>query len=538
MPKIPTILEAMDEPALFGPFFQGPEWRSWKAFIGAIYGLPMSARLQAVVQQHAHRDAPTDRVREAWLAVGRRGGKSRVTAFMAVYTAAFRNYAPHLAPGELARIPVVAADMDQAGAIFGYVRGFLDNIPHLRGLLAGKPTATRVAFRTRCEIVVRAATFRGLRSRPTPLILCDEIALWRNEDSRNPDHEILRALMPGMLTIPGAMLVGLSSPYARRGVLWDRYKQHFGEANPRVFVWQAATLDMNPTADREEIARAYADDPVAAAAEYGGEFRSDLEAFVSEEVVEAAMAGQPTERPPQDGITYSAFTDPCGGGPDSFALAIAHKEGDRGILDRACDERVTDGLRPADIVAQYAAILKSYRCTTVTGDRYGGSWPGDEFARHGISYVDAEQHKSELYLAFLPALISERVSLLKLPRLASQLTALDRKTSRMGKDSVDHPPGGHDDLANAVAGVLAPLVGGVSDGLGFFRYLEQQAGSAAESRAVPIPSGLVPIPLGSDVPTPEPAPSQWAGRVLPHRVLTREERQAAMDRAEVQRRRA
>ena len=35
----------------------------------------------------------------------------------------------------------------------------------------------------------------------------------------------------------------------------------------------------------------------------------------------------------------------------------------------------------------------------------------------------------------------------------SELRRLERKRGRAGKDSVDHPPRLHDDLANSVAGV-------------------------------------------------------------------------------------
>ena len=51
-----------------------------------------------------------------------------------------------------------------------------------------------------------------------------------------------------------------------------------------------------------------------------------------------------------------------------------------------------------------------------------------------------------------------RCVLLDHPRLVSQLCGLERRTSRGGRDSIDHTPGGHDDVANAVAGALL-LVG-------------------------------------------------------------------------------
>ena len=38
-------------------------------------------------------------------------------------------------------------------------------------------------------------------------------------------------------------------------------------------------------------------------------------------------------------------------------------------------------------------------------------------------------------------------------RLLTELSRLERKRGRAGKDSIDHPPRLHDDLANSVAGV-------------------------------------------------------------------------------------
>lgn len=41
------------------------------------------------------------------------------------------------------------------------------------------------------------------------------------------------------------------------------------------------------------------------------------------------------------------------------------------------------------------------------------------------------------------------------PKLIAQLVNLERRVPRGGKDSIDHPPGAHDDLANAIAGLAA-----------------------------------------------------------------------------------
>ena len=55
----------------------------------------------------------------------------------------------------------------------------------------------------------------------------------------------------------------------------------------------------------------------------------------------------------------------------------------------------------------------------------------------------------------LPLINSRRIELLDDARLVDQLCALERRTARGGRDSIDHPPGAHDDLVNAVAGAAA-----------------------------------------------------------------------------------
>ena len=97
--------------------------------------------------------------------------------------------------------------------------------------------------------------------------------------------------------------------------------------------------------------------------------------------------------------------------------------------------------------------MKSYDVSKITGDRYAGEWPRERFRDHGISYEPAQKPKSDLYRDLLPAINSRKIDLLEHPRLLTQLVGLERRTARGGRDSIDHAPGAHDDLANAVAGL-------------------------------------------------------------------------------------
>jgi hypothetical protein len=66
----------------------------------------------------------------------------------------------------------------------------------------------------------------------------------------------------------------------------------------------------------------------------------------------------------------------------------------------------------------------------------------------------AEKPKSDLYRDLLPELNSGKIELHDHPKLISQLCNLERRTARGGRDSIDHPPNGHDDVVNAVAGAV------------------------------------------------------------------------------------
>jgi hypothetical protein len=107
---------------------------------------------------------------------------------------------------------------------------------------------------------------------------------------------------------------------------------------------------------------------------------------------------------------------------------------------------------PEGVIEEIVSLCKKYRVTRVRGDRYGGEFCAEQFRKRGIHYEAADKTKSELYLDLVPLVNSGAVDLLKNERLVQQLCGLERRTSRGGRDIVDHAPGAHDDLANAVAG--------------------------------------------------------------------------------------
>jgi hypothetical protein len=456
----PTIIEALDDPGLFAPHFRGGTWRAWRAFLAALFGLQMDDDQIELYRAHTARTAPPVALFiKAALIIGRRGGKSRILALIACYLACFREYSPFLAPGEVATIAIIAANRAQARSIFRFTIGLLRAVPMLAALIEDD-TAETITLKNRVVIEIHTASFRVTRGYTFAAVLADETAFWRSDEtSANPDVEIFRALRPGLSSLPGAMLLNASSPYRKAGELHSAFARHYGRDDARVLVWKAPTLTMNPSLNPAIVAEAYEDDPEAAAAEFGGEFRSDIADFVSRSIVEACIESAVHERPPRRtaGTHYSAFIDAAGGsGSDSMTCAIAHLEDGIPTLD-ALRERKPP-FSPDDVVLEFAALMGSYGISRAESDKWGGDWVGEAFRKRKITVVPSAKPKADIYRELLPLLNAHRCALLDHQRLISQLVGLERRTARSGHDSIDHAPGSHDDIANAVAGVLL-LVG-------------------------------------------------------------------------------
>jgi len=219
---------------------------------------------------------------------------------------------------------------------------------------------------------------------------------------------------------------------------------------------------MNPLLSEKVVARAYERDPAAALAEYGAEFRTDIEAFVSREAIDAATVPGRLELPPiRNELGYVAFVDPSGGAQDAMTLAIAHLEGEIAVLDAL--REVWPPFSPDAVVESFVELLNAYNLNDVSGDRYGGQFVQEQFGKRGIAYKPSERNKSDIYKEMLQLLNSRRVELLDNPKFATQLAGLERRTARGGRDSVDHMPGGHDDIANSACGACV-LAAGLAPG--------------------------------------------------------------------------
>jgi hypothetical protein len=381
----------------------GESWAPWRVVAKCLDGQgdTLSRDEQALYEACTGRTrVPTDRPAEFVGIMGRRSGKSRFAGAVATRAAGLQRYP--LAPGEKAVVGLAAADREQARVLLEYATAPFEAGDN--GRAAGPQLADLVRRRTRwgldlatgTSLEVRTASFGRIRGRTYAAVIADEVAFWASDDGANPATEVLTAVRPGLVTLDGPLVV-ITTPYGKTGPPFEAFSRYFAKDDAPVLVWRSASRVMNPTIPERVVLDALERDEASARAEWLGEFRDDLSSFIDRATIEACVVPGRRALPPRAGVLYAGFVDPAGG---------------------------------------------------------SGVWPTEGFRAHGVTYAAAPVPKRDAYRDTLPHLNAGNVELLDHPRLVAQFAGLERRTARSGKDSIDHPPHAHDDLANAVAGLV------------------------------------------------------------------------------------
>ena len=453
-----SLREAFADRNLLGHVLAGNSWLGWKTLLIAAMGEQLTDGERELFAKLTGRERePLQRVKEFEAVAGRRAGKTSAMAAAATYVSACCDHGDALARGETGVCLCVAQDQRVAKKILDFVEANLEDSTILRQLIKGRSQDT-IELANGINVEVRPASFRKLRGPSYICVICDELAFWYVDDVyANPDSEVIAAARPGLLTTRGPLIMA-SSPYAKRGVLWDNYRKHYGsQGAPLILVAKGTTRDFNATIPQEEIERELERDRARNTAELLAEFRSDLETYVDIAVVEGCVGGHREMLPAAGTFYYSAFCDPASGsGQDSFTCAVAHKKSDGEIIIDAVRE-FRPFFSPSAVIDDLAILLKSYRIWQISGDHFAGEFPRELFRQQGICYEVCKSPKSDLYRDLLPLLNSGRIVLPRNDRLVTQIVGLERRVTRAGKDSIDHAPNAHDDVANCVAGVAAVL---------------------------------------------------------------------------------
>ena len=483
---IPTIVQFVED--VIGLGISAAQ----RVLLKAIYGLALDgdAELDLYRRCTGRETYTPQNYGEVTIVAGARSGKdSRIAVPIALYEAIYGGH--RIAKGEVGVIPLFAQDEQATAVAYQYAKQYIVQTPRLERFLDDDP-AKRLVLRSAEDMPMqlvcmpcRGAKIRGFS---VPAAVLDEVAFFRTDAGRPLDRQVQEAVRRGMINFRRTgrpRLIKISTPAlgGRVGVMWQDYERYWGAEQGDVLVWHAPTTLMNPAVTEAELAEDRRKAPLVARREYDAEFIAAAEgAFLDLDRIEAA-AVERGALAPDARWRYVAFIDPSGGGADEFALAIGHTEdGHRVRIDAVAGEVRAPGakLELTGVVARYAELIKHYRCGTVKGDKYAGDWVTQEFRKCGVSYEPAAKAKSQCYREAKPFFNEDRVDMPNDPVLVGQLGGLEERVKPGGRvPTVDHPPGGHDDRANAVCGVIAELAASMQPAVGAMAETYLRARAAA-----------------------------------------------------------
>jgi hypothetical protein len=433
--------EFLTDPDLAGPIMPGASWYGWRVLLIAAAGEALTDDERDEFKRLTGREREPLRLCRELMAV------------FAVWLACLCDHRGTLAPGEVGVLLLVSRDQRVSRMLVDRIEGIMQASEPLSSMISNR-TAESIELINHLRIEVRPASYLTLRGPTYIAVLADEIAFWHTAvDYANPDVEILAAARPGLLTTGGPLLM-ISSAYAKSGELYDSYKRYFGSQGPDdILVAYGTSRDLNPSLDQAEIDRALEKDPVRNRAEYLSEWRSDVEGLIPRELVELCV-GDYYELPPVRGVAYHCFVDAATGVPDgdSYAMAISHKAGDKIIIDAL--REVQPPFSPAAVISNVLLPLcRTYNNYRVVGDNYAGEFAQALVRGGGFNYELAKKNKSQLYVdPLLPLLNSQQITLPRDLRAVNQIASLERSALRSGREHIDHPVHGKDDVANCIAG--------------------------------------------------------------------------------------
>lgn len=399
---------------------------------------------------------PKDR-RELVAVKGRRAQGSKTACkylCYKVHTSDFRRYA---AKGDRLHAVVIAQTRDTSKEIVSYFHAFYQLSPILHGEVA-EIYKNSIELKSGFIISVQTCSFRAPRGITVPIALLDELGIWRVEGT-DVDREVVRSLTPAQIQFPNRKLVMLGSPWVRQGVLFEAWQGRFEPTEDRLTL-HCPTPTMNTSIPAEELERERVNDPQNFRREFLAEFLDDIDSFLADGDIAAAVQTGVHERPPKPAYSgsYLAAIDASGlSGKDRFTLAVGHRVA-RGSPENLVVEfdllRGWSRAPVGEVVDEASEILKSYNLRTVVADQFGFSFLKELFALRGIDVSQrpfTSRSKPEILLHMKLALAQGRIRLLDHNESLRELRMLESKRTSGGHYQIGGPRGQRDDYAIVMA---------------------------------------------------------------------------------------
>ncbi len=455
--------------------------------------------------------------RELVLAIGRRAGKTQMSAIVTAYEVA-RLIAlddPQvyygLPKGEEILLTTVATGEDQAGILFNKANGYLKLRDFYAPYLANS-TMSYARLQTPADIrqygryadddkagATLKITFnpcraKGLRGHGNLVVILDEEAHF-NDGGQSSAEEVYRALAPSMSAFSPkdpvsrrpvgpveGRFIHISSPLGRQGHFFEMYQIAMlgGAAASKMLAIQAPSWEVNPTLEVSELEKEFVKDATVFFTEYGAQFSDQTRGWI-ENKDDLLNCVQPDRRPAVRGIPrqehYMGVDVALSG--DGSAVAIGHYDDEERIVVDVVDEiRAGEGdfaeLNRLDF-EQVADWVASYCDKFLIARGIADQWAGVPFEqallRRGLRQIEAifftGPVSSQVYRNFKDHLLDRKIVLYDWPLpmdptkgehcgYIQELLELQQKRRSKYIIEVEAPKstGKHDDQADALARMI------------------------------------------------------------------------------------
>lgn len=405
--------------------------------------------------------------------IGRRGGKSTLASILAVYSMFKVNWKPFLKKTPVATIAILSHSVDFSQEVLEIIRGMIEDSPILTRLINKERKNTQSTFHvsvpflqedgltiqySEVAVKVGAASKKTTRGRAICTLLMDEIAFWNlDENAAESDADVIRAVTPSLAQFePHGMMIKLSSPAIKQGVLYDEWmkkeilKNEYLQFKAPSWVW-------NTILPKEFFRKEYKKDSNGFDTEYRANFVDSISNFITPDFVDQCVMKGVTVLPPSTDrrVKYTAAID-AAFKSDRFTFNLVGHNETRisSYVTKSWEGTKKNPIKAYEVAQFIRNICNQYGVQEVVADQYSFQPLREIFEQFGIVLIENTftiTFKKKIYFALRRVIHSHNLDLLDVPLLAKEIKELQVEQTPTGQIKIGHPVGGSDDLADSLA---------------------------------------------------------------------------------------
>lgn len=410
------------------------------------------------------------------LIVGRRGGKSIIASILSLFYAVKMNWKPFLKKTPFATVLILSHTRELSQEILETIRQLVQESPVLSRLLDIEKANTQSTFNLKVPFIVKegdnerieyspvqikvgAASKKTTRGIAACAVLCDEVAFWGTEENAAArDVDILQAVRPAMAQFgDNSLLIKLSSPGIKQGIFYDEYIKR-DELPDSYIVFKAPSWVWNTLISEKYFRDEYKLDPHGFACEYRADFVDSISDFISPEMTDLCVLKGVTINTPEavkSDVVYAASID-AAFKSDKFTFTITGSIGGRikQYVMKTWQGSKAKPLQTRDVVQFIYRVCKQYGVNEIHADQYAFQPLREFFMAYDLILTEltfTNTVKKNIYFNLKHLIHNQMIDLLDHLVMVNEIKQLQVEQTDTGTIRIGHPPGGHDDCADATA---------------------------------------------------------------------------------------